>query len=288
MKRSAFRVAARTLITAFLALVVGFAWSATPFAQALAGAAIAMAFIHASLAYGVRHALALLATCLLVTIAIENVGVATGFPFGRYNFEVGAGLPRIGAIPLIVGPLWFGMGYMSWIVAIILIGGADERSDKENDRCALPLVAAIVMTQWDLVMDAPSSTIAKAWIWHDGGADFGVPLSNYFGWLLTSWLFFQLWAFYLSRQPEGLARLRVRSREFGMLAILLYLSAGVTHVTPWLLGSNGAVADGAGHLWLISDLRERTVVVMLLTMAFTSILATLRLMRRPGVSCGTR
>jgi uncharacterized membrane protein len=45
------------------------------------------------------------------------------------------------------------------------------------------------VTQWDLVMDPPTATIAKAWIWHDGGADFGVPLSNYLGWLLTAFLF---------------------------------------------------------------------------------------------------
>jgi putative membrane protein len=52
------------------------------------------------------------------------------------------------------------------------------------------------MTQWDLVMDRSESTIAKVWIWHDGGADFRVPLSNYLGWLLTSWFFFAAFALY--------------------------------------------------------------------------------------------
>jgi len=31
-------------------------------------------------------------------------------------------------------------------------------------------------------------------LWHDGGADFGVPLTNYLGWLLTSWMFYQVFA----------------------------------------------------------------------------------------------
>ena len=58
------------------------------------------------------------------------------------------------------------------------------------------------MTQWDVVMDPPEATISKAWIWHDGGAHFGVPLSNYLGWLLTSWLFYQAFAIYLSRRHD--------------------------------------------------------------------------------------
>jgi hypothetical protein len=38
----------------------------------------------------------------------ENLGVATGFPFGAYEFLVAPDLPHVGAIPVIVGPLYFG------------------------------------------------------------------------------------------------------------------------------------------------------------------------------------
>jgi hypothetical protein len=48
----------------------------------------------------------------------------------------------------------------------------------------LPIAAAFVATQCDLVTDAPYATVAKAWVYHDGGAFFGVPASNFFGWLL--------------------------------------------------------------------------------------------------------
>src|ERR1700749_2522954 len=46
-----------------------------------------------------------------------NLGSITGFPFGHYHFVVGADLVHVGIIPIIVGPLWFGMGYFAWIVA---------------------------------------------------------------------------------------------------------------------------------------------------------------------------
>jgi hypothetical protein len=48
-------------------------------------------------------------------------------------------------------------------------------------------------------------------------------------------------------------------------------------VTPWIIGQGGEVADAANHIWRIQDLRETTVVVLLFTMGFTSLLAALRL-----------
>ena len=62
-----------------------------------------------------------------------------------------------------------------------------------------------------------------------------------------------------------------------LMAIMLYVGSGLTHLTPWLIGQSGEVADAAGHLWRIADLRATTVLTMLLTMFFTSLLAVLRL-----------
>jgi uncharacterized membrane protein len=197
---SCIEIASWIGLAAYLALVIGFAWEPTPLAQALAGIGIAIAFVHAARVYGLKDAAVLAVICLGVTFTMENIGDATGFPFGRYHFAVGANLPHVGTIPIIVGPLWFGMGYFSWIVAGTLLGGAETRLNRKFEIVARPVVAALVMTQWDVVMDPPLSTISKAWIWHDGGTHFGVPLSNYLGWLLTAWLFYQAFAIYLSRR----------------------------------------------------------------------------------------
>ena len=118
------------VLAAYLALVVGFAWNPTPLAQGLAAIGIVAAGVHAVLSYGWKDAIALLAICLVITFAVENVGVATGLPFGHYHFEVGSNLPHVGAIPIIVGPLWFGMGCFSWIVATTLLGGAQTRLNR--------------------------------------------------------------------------------------------------------------------------------------------------------------
>jgi uncharacterized membrane protein len=56
---------------------------------------------------------ALLAICLAITFTMENVGSSTGLIFGHYHFEFGALLPHGGVITVIVGGVWFGMGYFS-------------------------------------------------------------------------------------------------------------------------------------------------------------------------------
>lgn len=264
------------LLAVYLALVVGFAWNPTALAQALAAIGILAALVHAVLFYGWKDALALFAICVAVTFAMENMGSLTGFPFGHYHFEVGADLPHVGVIPVIVGPLWFGMGYFSWILAGTLLG-ASARPSGKFELFAWPVIAAFVMTQWDVVMDPPLSTISKAWIWHDGGAHFGVPLSNYVGGLLTSWLFYQASALYLNGWRNVPAPPAAGGRALRLIAIVFYLSSGLTHLTPWWIGQSGEVTDAAGHLWRVGDLRAATVVTMLFTMFFTSVLGALRL-----------
>jgi uncharacterized membrane protein len=266
-----------TVLAIYLALVIGFAWNRTPLAEVLAAIGIFAACAHAVLFYGLRNALALAAICVVVTFAMENIGVTTGWPFGHYHFEIEPNLPHVGAIPPIVGPLWFGMGYFSWVLAEALLGGTQARLSRRSRLVALPIVAAFVMTQWDVVMDPPESTISKIWIWHDGGAHFGVPLSNYLGWLLTSWLFYQAFAIYLSGRRDMSRFALQHGRTLRLVAILLYLGSGLTHLTPWLIGQSGEVADASGHVWRIHDLREATVVTMLFTMFFTAMLAALRL-----------
>src|SRR5262249_12697382 len=125
------RGAALWLAIACLLLTgIGFSWNPTPFAHLLAAIFVACAFLHALCLYGIRPAIGLFIICIAITFVMENIGVATGFPFGSYHFEIDAGLPRVGRIPVIVGLLWFGAGYFSWVVGAILLDGADRRLNR--------------------------------------------------------------------------------------------------------------------------------------------------------------
>src|SRR5215470_12420832 len=172
------RRAVQALLVVFLLAVVALAGRPTPFAQALAGIGVIIAFADGVHVYGWSGTLLFLSLSLTVTFATENLSIATGFPFGHYHFEVAAALPQVGAVPVIVGLLYFAMGYFSWMIAGLLLDNAAFHLDRRFNAAALPVVAGFVMVQWDVVMDPPNATIERAWTWHDGGGYFGVPLSN--------------------------------------------------------------------------------------------------------------
>lgn len=248
-------------------------------AQILAAIAITVLTVHAVIGLGRVEAALFALICLVVTFAIENLGVATGFPFGPYHFRVAPDLPHVGAIPIIVGPLYFGMGYAAWVIACLILGRPGMRPDDRFGLVALPVVAAFAMVQWDVVMDPPDATLWQAWVWHRGGGFFGVPLTNFLGWFLTVWLYFQLFALVVHRRrPRGPAR----SRAFWLVPILLYLASGLSHIPPWLMDADARLVDGGGRIWSAADLQESTVVVMLFTMLPTSVLALLRLYDGPA------
>ncbi len=262
---------------AFIGPALYLAGSPTPAGVALAFTTIAIAIAHATIALGWRAASAFLAICLAVTFSTENLSVLTGLPFGHYHFVVGAGLPHVGSIPVIVGFLYFGMGYPSWVVAGVLLDRAGLQSDNRFRLTALPLVASFVMVQWDVVMDPPSSTLGGAWVWHDGGGYFGVLLTNYLGWYLTVWVFFQAFAWWQFSRRNIRPTSSVDQRSlFWLIPIFLYLAAGLCQIVPLFTTEDAVVVDAAGQQWRAHDLRETTVIVMTATILATSVLALLR------------
>ena len=96
---------------------------------------------------------------------------------------------------------------------------------------------------------------------------------------IPAWLFYQAFALFMRWRPAPPAPAMLQLRKLQLIAVLFYVSAGLTHVIPWLMGQSGEIADGGGHVWQIHDLRETTVAVMLFTMLFTALLAGLRLLR---------
>ena len=88
----------------------------------------------------------------------------------------------------------------------------------------------------DLSMDPVWANVDHAWVWRDGGAYYGVPVSNFLGWFLTVYVFYQLFALYLRNRviiPAETAPWR--------LAIFFYALSAVGN----LLGKTPLAARGA-------------------------------------------
>src|SRR5262245_39079349 len=107
---------------------------------------VAFALLHAAQRYGWKGAVAFAAICLVVSNIIENMGVATGFPFGNYHYTDALG-PKLGYVPLMIGPAYLGVGYMSWVIGTILVGDV-KRGASAFSTFATPFIAAFVMVLW--------------------------------------------------------------------------------------------------------------------------------------------
>jgi len=81
----------------------------------------------------------------------------------------------------------------------------------------------------------------------------------------------------LRRQPARSAPYAPQRRTLHAIAILFYVSLGLTHVVAWARGQGGEVVDAAGRTWQIGDLRAATVAIISFTMFFSALLAALRL-----------
>ena len=57
------------------------------------------------------------------------------------------------------------------------------------------------MTAWDLAMD-PMMVAGGHWVWEQPGAYFGIPLQNYWGWWLTTFVTFWLFLSLARIHPE--------------------------------------------------------------------------------------
>ena len=232
------------------------------------------AVIHGARIYRSRGVLVFAGLCLGVGTIFESIGLRTGFPFGHYRFTHLMG-PQISGLPILLALAYVGMGYLSWVVALALLGG--ENKPLSGRRIVLlPLVASIVMTAWDLSMEAVWADIDRAWVWRDGGSYYGVPVSNFLGWLFTVYVFYQLFAFYLqNREPIP------ASTDHWLLAILFYFLSAVGNLLLTVPSSLGNVfVDATGKLWMISHILWTSHLVSIFLMMPLSLVAWLKVSKQ--------
>jgi uncharacterized membrane protein len=130
----------------------------------------------------------------------EFSSVNTGFPFGGYVYHKEAFATELwlGPVPLFASVSFAFMSYFAFSAARRLLstwtGTGLARSTPDVESLdASPrtlLLAAVVGTWMDVVID-PITLLGKHWFLGDlyhydpPGAHFGVPLTNYGGWLIT-------------------------------------------------------------------------------------------------------
>jgi uncharacterized membrane protein len=286
MERFAESVVKRQLFTTLALWTLIVVYASARFLQAFPGrvpmlAMVALhvlpplvfAFLHGAMLYGLRGILAFFALCVAIGGLIETFGVLTGFPFGHYYFTDVMG-PKIFVVPIFLGLAYVGMGYLSWTLASAILGGLPNPLTGSRV-VTLPLLAALVMVAWDLCMDPIWATVVRAWIWQQGGAYFGVPLSNFFGWYLTVYIIYQVFALYLRKRAINLGPL---PSGYLQLAILFYgVSAAGNLLLLFPRPGLSQVTDATGKVWQVSSIVAASVFATIFTMGAFTVLAWTRL-----------
>lgn len=125
-------------------------------------------------AWGIAPATRVALIVALWTWALEAMGVATGIPFGGYHYTDRL-QPQIANVPLLIPAAWLMMLPPAWAVAHSVTG--------KGQRAAGVVVSALAFTAWDLFLD-PQMVAWGFWQWEQGGGYFGIPWSNFVGWML--------------------------------------------------------------------------------------------------------
>jgi carotene biosynthesis associated membrane protein len=195
---------------------------------------------HAVTTRGARTGATLVVVTAVVGLAVEALGVATGFPFGRYGYSDALG-PRLHGVPAVIPLAWTWMAWPAWLAA-----GAVARR-----RLARVCLAGLGLAAWDLFLD-PQMVAEGYWHWrrdapHLPGVP-GVPLTNYLGWLLVAMLMMALLA------ALGGARVAApdRHRDAPMLALYLWTYASSVLALAVFLGLPAAAAWGALGMGLLA------------------------------------
>jgi uncharacterized membrane protein len=228
------------------------------------------AVVHGARIYGSRAILIFTTLCLGVGTLFESVSLRTGFPFGYYRFTDLMG-PKLFDLPILLALAYVGMGYLSWVLAVVILD-CQNKPLSGRKIVLLPLAGSFVMTAWDFSMDAVWADIDHGWVWRDGGSYYGVPTSNFFGWFLTVYIFYQLFALYLRNRATIPS-----STSHSRLAIVFYAASAAGNllvVAPSSMG--GVFVDAAGKHWAISGILWASRLVSILLMMPLSLIAWVR------------
>ncbi|WP_286671073.1 bisanhydrobacterioruberin hydratase [Haloglomus halophilum] len=126
-----------------------------------------------------RRAAAGLLLLTAYSYGIEYVGVLTGFPYGSFEYGVDLGPMLLDTVPLGLPVFFFPLVVNAYLLCLLLLGPRTESA-----LVRLPAVIAVVLLM-DLVLD-PGAVALTFWTYDPAGAYYGVPWSNYAGWVLSA------------------------------------------------------------------------------------------------------
>jgi len=264
----------------FLCLVFAFLWFACFIVAALPGGKlsaaagglqalflIAFVVVHGALSNGWRGFAVFFVITVGIAAVLEANSIAHGFPFGFYVHHMPG--PKPFGVPPAVALGYAILGWPAWSLGKLITRRHPDDAGGIN-RFVTPVAAAFIITGYDFSYDPIGSTVLQMWTYRFPGGYFGVPLSNFLGWLFTSWVFFQAFAL-LERRFPGQAGV-TGTRLFWLLPCFIWGGMALQYPIKFLSAPAGMAAAGASR-FPVADIYAAGVVAALMTMVFVALLA---------------
>lgn len=148
-----------------------------------------LVLVHAVYLTGWRRAFSFFGLTLIISFLMEYLGVKTGMVFGAYHYTEKLNPKLLGTVPVVIPLAYFMVLYPSRMLAdLITWGRAAGLTKGLGWSLWTAMLAALSMTAWDLGMDPVMVHEVKAWVWHNPSGWFGIPIHNFAGWFLTTFL----------------------------------------------------------------------------------------------------
>jgi carotene biosynthesis associated membrane protein len=112
------------------------------------------------------------------TYLIEYLGVTTGWPYGSFEYGISLG-PMVNGVPAALPVFFIPLVLNAYLLCLLLLG---RRASSRLARLAVVVPAVVTM---DVVLD-PAAVTLGFWEFTAGGMLYGVPLSNYAGWVVSA------------------------------------------------------------------------------------------------------
>lgn len=123
---------------------------------------------------GRTKSLTVLGVLCIYAITLESLSLLTGVPYGEFSYSI------------IIG--WKIFGLTPWTVPFayipLILGATSFSSRIVNKDWRLVLVSTFLLVATDMVLD-PVSVFLEIWHYKNGGIYYGVPWSNFFGWVIS-------------------------------------------------------------------------------------------------------
>lgn len=184
--------------------------------------ALAFTILHAGRRDGWRAMGILFILSVGITLFMESLGVATGWPFGNYHYTEYLGPLFLGLVPYVIPIIWFVMIYPTYVMAVRLW---PQQRSLWMWRLGVAALAGLMMASWDLALD-PVMVQRGHWVWESPGQYFGIPLQNYAGWWLTTFIAVMLYLWLAQREANSS---QSTAKSFDRLAVYSYAIMGTSH-----------------------------------------------------------